>query len=79
MTSYKQCTCCSEVLSPLDFPPSVTEGCEHARDYCLSCIRKWISTMLDDGVCSDMECPGCQQKLEADRIAEFTTPAVYER
>lgn len=75
-----ECLVCYETLPSSDFPEdTITEGCQHETNACLSCINYSIQEPITRGALHLIVCPLCPEKLERDDIKEYATKEIFER
>jgi len=60
----RRCMCCTEYLSATAFSSTpLTSECQHARDACRSCVRRWIETQIETKPCAGVTCITCNERV----------------
>lgn len=73
------CYCCGETKPSWQFPPSVTNRCEHAVMMCRTCLANWIESCLRSGGFEKINCAQCHNTLNAEEVERGATAEVYKR
>lgn len=55
------------------------EPCRHI--FCRSCLRSYFTTVINDGNCTSVKCPGynCETGLSQKAIRELLPPELFEK
>ncbi|KAK3488017.1 uncharacterized protein B0T23DRAFT_323735 [Neurospora hispaniola] len=77
-----ECVVCTETKDFLHFPLSkLSTDCQHAMRVCVECVRLSITADLKNKYWQDINCPECNNRLDADVVLRYASPetrAKYE-
>ena len=82
-SKYRECVSCAFTLNYNAFPSRLpTSSCNHPRDTCRKCLRKWMETSLANsggGQSPAIICPQCSATMSYADVRLLASAAVFER
>jgi IBR domain, a half RING-finger domain len=79
VTISRTCVLCTEQFMLGQFPRCITDRCTHSVNTCISCVRAWIASRLDNNVTDNIFCTECSEILHRDEIKSLVTIAEWKR
>ncbi|KAK4455276.1 hypothetical protein QBC34DRAFT_340699 [Podospora aff. communis PSN243] len=74
------CTICLDTKNETEFPNrTLTTHCTHKRSTCVDCVKSCVTFDINNKSLSEIACPECEFRLDAEIIREYADDDHWER